>query len=81
MRPSQPHDPAALLSLLGTTLRQYRQQRDLSQAMLGTRAGLTPTYIGEIELGQRNLSLLSLVCLAEALELPVSHLLTPLETS
>jgi transcriptional regulator with XRE-family HTH domain len=73
-------DPATLLRLLGATLRQYRQNQALSQPTLATRAGLTFGYISEIERGQRNLSVLSLVRIADALGLSVAHLLAPLET-
>ena len=73
------HD-ATLLPLLGATIRQYRQQRGLFQAALATMTDLTPTYIGEIERGKRNLSVLSLLRIAEALELSVAHLLASLET-
>jgi len=52
----------------------------LSQPALAARTGLTVGYISEIEQGQRNLSVLSLVRIAEALGLAVAHLLAPLET-
>jgi transcriptional regulator with XRE-family HTH domain len=71
---------APLLHGLGTTLRQYRQHQGLTQKALAARTGLNPTYIGQIEQGHRNLSVLSLVRLAEALGLGVAHLLTPVET-
>jgi len=73
-------DPATLLLLLGVTLRQYRHNQALSQPILAARTGLTVGYISEIEQGQRNLSVLSLVRIAEALGLSVAHLLAPLET-
>ncbi len=76
----QSGDPATLLPLLGATIRQYRQQLGLSQPALAARTGLNTTYIGQIELGHRNLSVLSLVRIADALGLSVAHLLTPLET-
>jgi len=69
-----------LLPRLGATIRQYRQQQGLSQAMLATLTGLSPTYIPEIEQGQRNVSVLSLLRIAEALGLSVAYLLAPLET-
>jgi len=75
-----PDDSATLLHLLGATLRQYRQQQGLFQAALATMTGLSLTYIIEIEQGQRNLSVLSLVRIADALGLSVAHLLAPLET-
>jgi len=70
---------AVLLRMLGTTLRHYRKQQGLSQQALATKAGLHYTYISEIELGQRNVSVLSLFRLATALHLPLSALLVPLE--
>jgi len=78
--PLQRGDPDTLLSLLGATIRQSRQQQGLTQKVLAARTGLNPTYIGQIEQGQRNLSVLSLVQIAEALGLVVAPLLTPLET-
>jgi transcriptional regulator with XRE-family HTH domain len=80
MRPTHPDDQATLLSLLGATIRQARKDQHLSQAALATMTGLTPTYIGEIERGQRNLSVLSLLRIADALGLSVAHLLVSLET-
>jgi transcriptional regulator with XRE-family HTH domain len=76
----KPADQATLLSLLGATIRQYRQQRGLLQAALATQTSLSHTYIAEIERGHRNLSVLSLVRIADALGLSVASLLAPLET-
>jgi len=76
----QPDDPAALLHRLGATLRQYRKQQGLTHKALAAKTGLTPTYIGEIEHGKRNLSVLSLVRITDALGLAITHLLAPLET-
>jgi transcriptional regulator with XRE-family HTH domain len=78
--PAQPRgDADELLHLLGASLRQARQQGHLSQTALATRTGLSATYIGEIEQGQRNLSVLSLLRLADALGLAVAQVLAPLE--
>ena len=74
-------DRATLLHLLGATIRQYRQHQGLSQLTLAARTGLSPTYIYQIEQGQRNLSVLSLLRIAEVLGLSVVHLLAPLGTS
>jgi len=76
----KPDDPTTLLQLLGATIHQYRQQQGLSQPAFAARTGLSPTYISEIEQGHRNLSVLNLVRIADALGLSVSHLLAPLET-
>jgi transcriptional regulator with XRE-family HTH domain len=81
-KPALPLDDAdRLLPLLGAALRQARQQGHLSQTALATMTGLSATYIGEIEQGQRNLSVLSLLRLADALGLAVAQVLAPLETS
>jgi len=69
-----------LLPLLGATIRQARQSQRLSQPALAARTGLSFGYISAIELGQRNLSVLNLVRLADALGLSVTYLLAPLET-
>src|SRR5262249_30595307 len=72
-----PGDTDRLLHLLGASLRQSRQQEHLSQTTLATMTGLSATYIGESEQGQRNLSVLSLLRLAEALGLTVAQVLAP----
>jgi transcriptional regulator with XRE-family HTH domain len=75
-----PSDRATLLHLLGATIRQYRQHQGLSQPTLAAKTGLSATYIYQIEQGQRNLSVLSLLRIAEVLGLSVAHLLAPLGT-
>jgi len=73
-------NPSKLLQLLGMTIRQARQDQHLSQPAIAAKAGLSFGYISEIELGQRNLSVLSLVRIANALAISVAQLLEPLET-
>ena len=75
-----PANHEAALRLVGTTIRQQRKQQRLSQHALATLTGLDSGYISEIERGQRNVTLLSLLRIAEALHLPVSRLLAPLDT-
>lgn len=70
---------AFLLCTLGATIRQYRKQRKPSQQALATQAGLHHTYVSDIELGQRNVSVLSLFRIANALQIPLSSLLIALE--
>jgi transcriptional regulator with XRE-family HTH domain len=76
---TRPNDQTRLLPLLGATIRQARQSQRLSQPALAARTGLSFGYISAIELGQRNLSVLSLVRIADALGLSMAHLLAPLE--
>jgi transcriptional regulator with XRE-family HTH domain len=76
----QPGDAATILTLFGATLRQYRQHHHLSQRALAARTGLRYSYICDIERGHRNLSILNLVRITQALELSVALVLAPLET-
>ena len=70
---------AALLSLLGATLRQSRQQQHMTQTALAAKTGLVATYISQIEGGKRNVTLLNLIRLADALDLSVNHLFAVLD--
>lgn len=80
-RRAPPRDePSRLLQRLGTTIRQARQAQRLVQPALAAKTGLSFGYISEIELGQRNLSVVSLVRIAEALGVSVAQLLAPVET-
>ena len=60
---------------LGKTLRRRRLALGLSQEGLAEKADLHLTYIGGIERGERNLSLLNIVRLARALGITASQLL------
>ena len=41
---------------IGRKLRQYRQKQGYSQEALADRAGLHPTYIGQVERGEKNIT-------------------------
>lgn len=51
----------------GQAVRSVRKAGDLSQEALAEKAGLHRTYVGGIERGERNVSLVNIVALAEAL--------------
>jgi len=80
MPPRQPGAHETPLHVLGATLRHYRKLRGLTQQALAATTGLHAMYISGIERGRRNVSVLTLLRLATALQLPVSTLLEPLET-
>ncbi len=69
-------DRIRVLSQLGATVRTLRRQEGLSQEALAELAGLDRTYVGSIERGERNVSLLNLARLAAALETSLPELLT-----
>jgi transcriptional regulator with XRE-family HTH domain len=62
------------LQTFGKRLRSLRKIRGWSQEVLAEQAGLHPTYIGGIERGERNPSLINLVRLAKALSLSLAEL-------
>lgn len=67
-------DRAIVQSTFGSNLRWCRTQRLLTQAELASAAGLHWTYVGQIERGERNLTLQNVVRLCRALQVPVGDL-------
>ena len=61
---------------LGQRVRKFREKADISQEELAHRADLDRTYVGGVERGERNLGILNLLTLAEALGVSASTLLT-----
>jgi len=66
------HDPRALF---GRRLAELRRQRGWSQEKLALESGIARSYLGGIERGQRNVALLNICRLAEALSLPPADLM------
>lgn len=62
----------------GDSLRQMRHEADLSQEELAHRADLDRSYVGSVERGERNITLLNVVRLARALSVPPAELLNDL---
>lgn len=68
-----------LLRRFGERIRGLREERGLSQEGLAFKAGLDRTYVGGIERGERNLSLLNIGKLAKALDVSLAELLRGVE--
>jgi len=64
---------------LGKTIRQFRQDRKLSQEAFAESCGLHRTYICDVERGVRNVTLGTLLRIAHALGTTVSELTQNLE--
>lgn len=62
----------------GNRLRQTRLAAGLSQEELGDKAGLHRTYIGSVERGERNISLMNVQRIAKALGTTASELVAGL---
>ena len=56
-----------MLKRLGARLRDLRHQQGISQEKLAELAGLHRTYVGAVERGERNISLINLTALSIAL--------------
>lgn len=61
--------------LFGKRLAQLRKQKNWSQEHLALESDIARSYLGGVERGQRNIALINICKLAEALELPAYELL------
>ncbi len=59
----------------GKVVRRLREQRKLSQEKLAELAGIHPTYLGRIERGRQNISLVNIGKIARALKVKPRELL------
>jgi transcriptional regulator with XRE-family HTH domain len=63
----------------GRVLRELRKEKELSQEELAFRSGYHPTYIGQLERGQKNPSLRTILSLSRVLETSGSEVLRRVE--
>lgn len=64
---------------VGKRLRSYRIALGLSQEKLAERAGLHPTYIGQVERGEKNLTIESLEKITSSLDIPMANVFDKIE--
>jgi transcriptional regulator with XRE-family HTH domain len=62
-------------AIFGINVRRFRRQRRLTQEELAFEAEIDLTYVGGIERGNRNPSLLVMARIADALSVPLPKLL------
>lgn len=60
--------------IIGIRIRNYRRQIGLNQEELAELAGCHPTYIGQIERGEKNATIESILKITRALNIPLSKL-------
>jgi transcriptional regulator with XRE-family HTH domain len=65
-----------LLLEIGNRIRILRENRNLSQERLSFASQLDRTYIGSVERGERNISIINLNKIANALHISLSDLLS-----
>ncbi len=59
----------------GIKIRQIRQKQKMSQNQLAEKSGLHRTYIGSVERGERNITLINAEKIAQALSTQLFELL------
>ena len=69
----------ALLRAFGTAVRRLRNERGWSQEEFADRVGVHRTYMGAIERGERNLSLVNIRRIAAGLQMSLSALMAEAE--
>lgn len=67
-----------ILLKFGEKVRQERLKRGLSQEGLAIKTGVHRTYIGMIERGEKNITLINIKKIAKALDLAIDKLLSNL---
>ena len=68
-------DQGKLLHGLGTTIRAQRKALGFSQEAFADAAEIDRSHMGKIERGERNLTLLNLIRIAQALDRNASQIL------
>lgn len=74
-RVSAKQDKDKQLVLLGGSIRARRKALNLSQEALADYAGIDRSHMGKIERGERNVTLLNIVRIAEAMNCKPSDIL------
>ena len=69
-------DPADPRILFGRHLAEIRRSKKWSQEKLALESGLARSYLGGVERGQRNIALVNICKLAQALGISPSILMT-----
>ncbi|QLG36727.1 helix-turn-helix transcriptional regulator [Paenibacillus sp. E222] len=68
-----------VLKLVGARIRALRKERGYSQESLGEKGGFHFSYIGQIERGEKNVSLVNLAKIAESLDVNLIQLFAYIE--
>jgi transcriptional regulator with XRE-family HTH domain len=61
-------------NIIGNRIKYYRKDAGLTQEQLAEKSGLHNTYIGQIERGEKNVTVKNIYKIAEALNVPLDVL-------
>ncbi|MCW5560001.1 MAG: helix-turn-helix transcriptional regulator [Verrucomicrobiae bacterium] len=67
-QPIQPHR-----KVIGDAIRRYRKEAGLTQETLAERVDLNWRYVGEVERGEKIISIEALLRIAKAVDVPISR--------
>jgi len=81
MKPTLTQDQEAELRKFGRRLAELRKSRGWSQEKLALESGLARSYLGGVERGQRNVALLNILRLSNALSCSPGALFTEYEVT
>ena len=70
-----------IAKIIGQRIRNYRTKKGLSQEKLAELAGCHPTYIGQLERGEKNATLERVEKIASAMDISLSELFDKLGKS
>ena len=70
-----------MLAAFGQAVKAYRVASGMTQEQLAEAAGLHPGYLGTVERGEKNISLLNMIALCQALAVPPSELVAILDVA
>ncbi|OLR63927.1 hypothetical protein BHF69_03660 [Anaerostipes sp. 992a] len=70
-----------ITKIIGERLRAKRMEHGWSQEYTAEKAGLHPTYIGQLERGEKNATLESVEKICIALQYPMEHLFVHIVTT
>jgi transcriptional regulator with XRE-family HTH domain len=66
------------LAMLGQQIRRLREEKELSQEEFAGLANIDRAYYGGIERGERNVTAINLIKIADALDVEIGKLFPPL---
>ncbi len=72
---TQVHKKLTARTIFAKNMRTVRRIKDISQEHLAFDAGISRAYIGDIERGNRSVSIDVMECIANALNVPLADLL------
>ena len=73
-------DISLVRSSLGRRIGVLRAQRGLSQRDFAIVAGISRSYLSDVELGRRNVSIDNLTKIARGLDIPLAHLFSGVDS-